>query len=184
MQTGLEHLQGWGIHSFSEQPVPVPHHRLSKNCPPYLNLPSFGFKPSPFVLSLSDCAFLRVRNQANMAEGLHECAKSSWKNSNERHKSTECRRGVWPHRRNIEQLSVIAGLPQESLRPICSEIWWERSRTARKDSFSISVRTFFLPRKRKTRESVNLLLNGVDALVMEDNVKAMLLNNFFASVLS
>jgi len=23
---GLEHLQGWGIHSFSGQPMPVPHH--------------------------------------------------------------------------------------------------------------------------------------------------------------
>jgi len=26
IQSGLEHLQGWDIHSFSGQPVPVPHH--------------------------------------------------------------------------------------------------------------------------------------------------------------
>ncbi|EOB01623.1 hypothetical protein Anapl_10518, partial [Anas platyrhynchos] len=25
---GLEHLQGWGIHNLSGQPVPVPHHPL------------------------------------------------------------------------------------------------------------------------------------------------------------
>jgi len=34
IQPGLEHLQGWGIHSFSGQPVPVPHHALSEEFPP------------------------------------------------------------------------------------------------------------------------------------------------------
>ena len=29
IQPSLEHLQGWGIHSFSGQIVPVPHHPLS-----------------------------------------------------------------------------------------------------------------------------------------------------------
>ena len=29
-QPGLEYLQGWGIHSFSGQPVPGPHCPLSK----------------------------------------------------------------------------------------------------------------------------------------------------------
>ncbi|EOA97032.1 hypothetical protein Anapl_17450, partial [Anas platyrhynchos] len=28
IQPGLEHLQGWGTHSFSGQPVPVPHNPL------------------------------------------------------------------------------------------------------------------------------------------------------------
>ncbi|EOB08416.1 hypothetical protein Anapl_06434, partial [Anas platyrhynchos] len=28
IQPGLEHLQGWGIHNFSGQPVPGPHHPL------------------------------------------------------------------------------------------------------------------------------------------------------------
>lgn len=27
----LKHLQGWGIHSFSDQPVPLPHHLTAKN---------------------------------------------------------------------------------------------------------------------------------------------------------
>ena len=29
MQTGPEYLQGWGIHTFSGQPVPVPHPPLN-----------------------------------------------------------------------------------------------------------------------------------------------------------
>lgn len=29
-----EHLQGWSIHTFSRQPVPVPHHLLSEEFPP------------------------------------------------------------------------------------------------------------------------------------------------------
>jgi len=31
IQPGLEHPQGWGIHIVSGQPVPAPHHSLSKN---------------------------------------------------------------------------------------------------------------------------------------------------------
>jgi len=30
IQPGLEHFQGGGIHNFSGQPVPVPHHPHSK----------------------------------------------------------------------------------------------------------------------------------------------------------
>ena len=30
IQPALEHLQGWGIHSLSGQPVPAPHHSCSK----------------------------------------------------------------------------------------------------------------------------------------------------------
>jgi len=30
IQPGLEYFQGWGVHSFSGQPVPVPHHPVSK----------------------------------------------------------------------------------------------------------------------------------------------------------
>ncbi|KAK4821804.1 hypothetical protein QYF61_003833 [Mycteria americana] len=32
MQPGLEHFQGWGIHNFSGQSVPVPHHPLILKC--------------------------------------------------------------------------------------------------------------------------------------------------------
>lgn len=35
-QYGLEHLQGWGVHNFSGQCVPMPHHPLSETFPPYL----------------------------------------------------------------------------------------------------------------------------------------------------
>ena len=34
IQPGLEHLQGWGIHSLSGQPVPAPHYSHSKEPPP------------------------------------------------------------------------------------------------------------------------------------------------------
>ncbi|TRZ17424.1 hypothetical protein HGM15179_009678 [Zosterops borbonicus] len=36
VQPGLEHFQGWGIHNFFEQPVPVPHHPYCKICLPYI----------------------------------------------------------------------------------------------------------------------------------------------------
>jgi len=53
IQPSLEHFQGEGSHSFSGQPVPVPHHThrdeffLVSN----LNLPSFSLKPLDLVLS-------------------------------------------------------------------------------------------------------------------------------------
>jgi len=34
IQPGIEHLQGWSIHSLSGQPVPAPHHSLCKELPP------------------------------------------------------------------------------------------------------------------------------------------------------
>jgi len=34
IQPGLEHLQGWGIHSLSGQTVPAPHHSHSQEPPP------------------------------------------------------------------------------------------------------------------------------------------------------
>jgi len=56
IQPGLEHLQGWGIHNLSGQPVPVLHHSL-KNFPQASNrnLPSLSLKQFPLVLSLSIC---------------------------------------------------------------------------------------------------------------------------------
>jgi len=36
VQPGLEHCQGEGSHSFSGQPVPVPHHRHGKEYLPYI----------------------------------------------------------------------------------------------------------------------------------------------------
>ena len=40
IQPGLEHLQGWGIHNLSEQPIPAPHHSHSKELPPDIQLQS------------------------------------------------------------------------------------------------------------------------------------------------
>jgi len=34
IQPDLEHLQGWGIHNLSGQPVPAPHHSPGKELPP------------------------------------------------------------------------------------------------------------------------------------------------------
>jgi len=54
LQHGLEHFQGAGSHSFSGQPVPVPHHPhrkyffLTSN----LNLPSISLKLLLLFLSL------------------------------------------------------------------------------------------------------------------------------------
>lgn len=42
---------GWG----PGQPIPVPHHSLSRELPPTSNLNFFSLKPFPFVLSLSTC---------------------------------------------------------------------------------------------------------------------------------
>ena len=42
VQPGFEHFQGGGSHSFSGQPVPVPHHAYHKK-----NLPSVQSKPIP-----------------------------------------------------------------------------------------------------------------------------------------
>jgi len=36
VQPGLEHCQGGGIHSFSGQPVPVPHHPQSEEFLSYI----------------------------------------------------------------------------------------------------------------------------------------------------
>jgi len=45
-QPGLAILQGWGTHSNSEQPVPLPHHPLHEKLPPdILNLLSSILKP-------------------------------------------------------------------------------------------------------------------------------------------
>lgn len=59
IQPGLECLQGWGIHTFTGQPAPVPHcSDLVKKFPTTstLNLPTFSLKLFPSVLSLSDQA--------------------------------------------------------------------------------------------------------------------------------
>jgi len=54
IQPGLEHCQGGGIHSYSVQPVPVPHHSHSREFIPntYVNLDFFSLKPSPLLSSL------------------------------------------------------------------------------------------------------------------------------------
>ena len=46
VQPGLECFQGWGLHHFSGQPVPVFHHPCGKKF-----LPSLSLKPLPLVLS-------------------------------------------------------------------------------------------------------------------------------------
>ena len=43
IQPGLEHLQGWGIHNLSGQPVPVPHHPYGKE---FIQLSGLNNTPS------------------------------------------------------------------------------------------------------------------------------------------
>ena len=54
IQPGLEHLQGWAIHSFSGQQCQYLTILLVKNFPltSNLNLPSFSLTPSSLILSL------------------------------------------------------------------------------------------------------------------------------------
>ena len=40
IQPELEHLQGWGIHNLSGQPVPTPHHSHRKELPSDIQLKS------------------------------------------------------------------------------------------------------------------------------------------------
>ena len=49
IQPCLEHLQGWGIHNICGQPVPAPHHTLSKELSPdiYSKSPILLFKNIP-----------------------------------------------------------------------------------------------------------------------------------------
>ena len=44
IQPGLEHLQGWGIHNLSGQPVPAPHHYPCKELPPNIQPKSSLFQ--------------------------------------------------------------------------------------------------------------------------------------------
>ena len=55
IQPGLEHLQGWGIHSLSGQLFQHLTTLIVKNFPliSKLKLPSFNLKPFPLVLLLS-----------------------------------------------------------------------------------------------------------------------------------
>ena len=55
IQPGLEHLQGWGIHNLSGQPVPAPHHSPGKELPPAIQPKSSlfqlkTFSPCPAVI--------------------------------------------------------------------------------------------------------------------------------------
>jgi len=65
IQSGLNHLQWWGIHSLSGQPMPrwwpALHHPFCEELPPAsnLNLSSFSLKPFLFVLPLRERPALR-----------------------------------------------------------------------------------------------------------------------------
>jgi len=50
IQAGLEHLQGWGIHSFSGQPVPLLYHPQSIDCTHNDNHQSLTRIPGSYVI--------------------------------------------------------------------------------------------------------------------------------------
>jgi len=58
IQSGLECLLGWGIHSLLGQPVPLCHHPLCEKLLPNIQPkpPCLNLKPFPLVLSLSTLA--------------------------------------------------------------------------------------------------------------------------------
>ena len=72
IQPGLECLQGLGIHNFSGQPVPVPHHHLSKKLPPDIEYKSLFFQlsvlsPLYFVKSWSLLSKLNKFSSLNLS---------------------------------------------------------------------------------------------------------------------
>ncbi|KAK4807192.1 hypothetical protein QYF61_024312 [Mycteria americana] len=71
IQPDLEHFQGWGIHNFSGQPVPVSHHPHRKAFLPYVQSKStlFQFKsvaPCPVTTGL----VLKGRNKVSLEPSL------------------------------------------------------------------------------------------------------------------
>ena len=74
IQPGLEHLQGWGIHSLSEQLFQHLTTLIVKNLPltSNVNLLSFNLKPFPLVLLLSILS--RVEKSTPTKPGESECA--------------------------------------------------------------------------------------------------------------
>ena len=58
IQPGVEQFNGWGIHSLSGQPVPVPHHPQSEEFLPYISSKStlFRFKAiTPCPITMCPC---------------------------------------------------------------------------------------------------------------------------------
>ena len=75
IQPGLEHLQGRGIHSFSGQPVPAPHHSHSKELPPDIQPKSSllqlkTISPCPPVIYPSKELILKIHEQFSVIECL------------------------------------------------------------------------------------------------------------------
>ena len=70
--TCLEHLQGWGTHSLSGQPVLAPHHSVGKELPPDIqpksSLPQLKtISHCPFIALIAEQTFLSNVNPVWMA---------------------------------------------------------------------------------------------------------------------
>ena len=66
IQPGLEHFQGGGSHSFSGQPVPVPHHPHGEEFLPYIESKSslFQFK------AITPCSITTLPNKKSLSSFL------------------------------------------------------------------------------------------------------------------
>jgi len=80
LQPGLEHFQGGGSHSFSGQPVPVPHHPHSEEFPSYIYSKStvFQFKAmTPCPLPTCPCKMSLPSSLVGPLQVLEGCTKVS-----------------------------------------------------------------------------------------------------------
>ena len=81
IQPGLEHLQGWGIHNLSGQPIPAPHHSPGKELSPNIQPKSSLFQlktvpPCPAVKKL--CLSCEDRQNVTLLEHLWLLGWRKW----------------------------------------------------------------------------------------------------------
>jgi len=69
IQPGLECLQGWGIHSLREQPVPLRHHPLGEKLPP-------NIQPKP---PLSQFRTITMQKKAKPKEQSWGSTSPAWR---------------------------------------------------------------------------------------------------------
>lgn len=66
IKPGFECFQGWDIHNFFEQPVPVPHHPYCKKCLPYIQGKSTFFE----LKTIAPCHVITAPGKQPLTMGM------------------------------------------------------------------------------------------------------------------